>query len=395
MAGPLDGIRVIDMTTTVLGPVTTQLLGDLGADVIKVEPPGGDAVRYLGPSRNKGMAAMFLSNNRSKRSVVLDVKIPEALDALYRLVETADVFVHNMRPKAATKLKIDYSDMVARNPQIIYASASGYRREGPERDKPAFDDVIQGASGIPDLFMKSGREPQYAPFAAADKIAGYVLASSIGMALFYRERTGQGQEVHVPMLDTLVSFHLHEHFWGGIFEPPIGPWGYSRMATPDRRPLATVDGYICVLCVSDIQWRRLFVAIDRPEMADDERFATIDRRGENFDALYNFVAEALRARTTEEWITILTDVDVPCGPINKLDDLYKEEYFVRNKFFEVREHPTEGKLRTTTVPVHFSATPCSVTKLAPGLGANTDDILTELGYDEQEIRRIKANKPAI
>ncbi len=391
MAGPLDGIRVVDMTTTVLGPVTTQLLGDMGADVIKIEPPEGDAVRYLGPRRHENMAAMFLSNNRNKRSVVLNVKQPEAHEALYRLIETADVFVHNMRPKAATKLKIDYADVAKINPTIVYASASGYKRNGPDRDKPAFDDVIQGASGIPHLFMKSGREPQFAPFAAADKIAGYVLASAIGMALFHRERSGQGQEVYVPMLDTLVSFHLHEHSWGGVFEPPIGSWGYSRMATPDRRPLPTVDGHICVLCVTDIQWRRLLVAIGIAELADDERFATIDRRGENFDALYAAVAKALLARTTEEWMTILTAADVPCGPINKLDELYKEDYFVNGNFFEVREHPTEGKLRTSAIPVEFSATPCSVTRLAPGLGADTHDILTELGYDETDIQRIKGH----
>ena len=394
MAGPLDGIRVVDMTTTVLGPVTTQLLGDLGADVIKVEPPEGDPVRYLGPRRNEGMAAMFLSNNRSKRSVVLDVKRPEARDALYRLLGTADVFVHNMRPKAAIRLQISYSDVITRNPTIIYASASGYRRDGPDCDKPAFDDVIQGASGIPDLFMKAGREPQFAPFAAADKISGYVLASSIGMALFHRERTGQGQEVYLPMLDTLVSFHLHEHFWGGIFEPPIGSWGYSRMATPHRQPFATVDGYICVIAVTDAQWRRLLIALDRPRLADDERFATMARRGENFDALYSAVAEAMRARTTAQWMEILSDADVPCGPVNKLEDLYEDEYFANGKFFEVREHPTEGKLRTSAVPVHFSATPCSVTKLAPRLGADTDDILTELGFDEKAIQDIKGNRSA-
>lgn len=392
MAGPLNGIRVVDMTTTVLGPVTTQILGDLGADVIKIEPPGGDVVRNLGPRRNAGMGAMFLSNNRSKRSVVLDVKRPEALHALYRLVETADVFVHNMRPRAASKLRIEYSDIVKRNPKIIYASASGYHRDGPDRNKPAFDDVIQGASGIPDLFVKSGREPQFAPFAAADKIAGYVLASSIGMALFYRERTGQGQEVYVPMLDTLVSFHLHEHFWGGIFDPPIGNWGYSRMAAPDRRPFATSDGYICILCVTDIQWRRLLIAIGRQELADDERFATMERRGENFNTLYRAIAEAMHAQTTEEWLDILTKVDVPCGPANKLDELYKDEYFVNNKFFEVREHPTEGKLRVAAVPVHFSASPCSVTRLPPVLGADTDDVLAEIGFDEQEIRRIKTTE---
>jgi len=246
MSGPLEGIRAVDLTSAVLGPVATQILGDMGADVIKVEPPQGDPIRPLGPSRHPGMGAYFLNINRNKRSVALDLKRPTARDALLKLVETADVFIHNMRLGAAERLGVDYNTLAARNPRLVYAAATGFRKEGVHRDRPSFDDVIQGESGLAALNGGVGGEPRYVPMAVCDKICGYVLASAIGMALFHRERTGEGQEIHVPMLETMVAFNLVDHLWHGVLAEPEKGLGYPRMLTPHRRPFPTKDGHICI-----------------------------------------------------------------------------------------------------------------------------------------------------
>lgn len=398
MSGPLSGVRVIDLTTAVLGPLTTQILGDHGADVIKVETPDGDSMRPLGPSRSPTMSAMFMTNNRNKRSVVLDLKRPQAHEALMRLVRTADVFVHNMRHKATKKLGIAYDDLVKENPAVVYASATGYRLDGPLADRPAFDDVIQGWSGIPDLFLKSGREAQYAPFAAADKVVGYILASSIGMALFHREKTGEGQEVHVPMLETMVAFNLHEHLWGGAFDPPIGSPGYSRMGTPNRRPFETGDGYICVMPVTDAQWKRLLLALGRPDLAENDYYVKMENRGESFPELYGHVRSELTRRTTREWLEVLEANDVPCGPASTLEDLMEDEYLAAANFFDRYEHPTEGAMVTTAMPLMYSKSPGHHLRLPPpNLGEHTASILGELGYDEAEAAEISggaAAKPA-
>ncbi len=281
--GPLAGIRVIDLTTVVLGPFATQLLGDMGADVIKVESPDGDNCRWIGPSRTKGMGSYFAMLNRNKRSVVLDLKRPAARDALLRLVDGADVFVHNMRLGAAERLGLGYASLVARNQRLVYASASGFRRGSSKQDDPAFDDMIQGMSGLAALNAGPDGAPRYVPSVVVDKLTGQMLASMIGMALFHRERTGQGQEVHVPMLETMLSFLLVEHLWGAAINQPELGLGYPRMLTPHRRPYATRDGYISVIAVSDAHWGRLFEAMGRhgadrrPALRDD--CGTVGQRG--------------------------------------------------------------------------------------------------------------------
>jgi crotonobetainyl-CoA:carnitine CoA-transferase CaiB-like acyl-CoA transferase len=386
--GPLAGIRVIDLTTVVLGPYATQMLGDLGADVIKIESPAGDNCRWIGPSRNKGMGAYFAMLNRNKRSVVLDLKKPAARDALLRLVDGADVFVHNMRLGAAERLGLGYGALSARNRRLVYACASGFRKGSSKQEHPAFDDLIQGVSGLAALNAGPDGAPRYVPSVVVDKLTGQMLASMIGMALFHRERTGEGQEVHVPMLETTLSFLLVEHMWGMALNQPELGMGYPRMLTP-HRPYATKDGYISVIAVSDAHWRRLFEAMGRASLIEEPRFATIAARSDNVDALYAVLTEGMRERTTAEWLEILAALDIPCGAANALTDLLDDPYLRETEFFRHMQHPHEGDVTITAVPAAFSASPPSVRRLWPALGEHTEQVLQEIGCDQEEISKIK------
>jgi crotonobetainyl-CoA:carnitine CoA-transferase CaiB-like acyl-CoA transferase len=389
MSGPLGGIRVVDLTSAVLGPVATQILGDMGADVIKVEPPEGDPVRPLGPSRHPGMGAYFLNINRNKKSVALDLKRPAARGALLKLIETADVFVHNMRLGAAERLGLDYQAVAERNRRIVYAAATGFRKDGAYRDRPSFDDVIQGESGLAALNGGVGGEPRYVPMAVCDKICAYVLASAIGMALFHRERSGEGQEIHVPMLETMIAFNLVDHLWHGVLAEPEKGLGYPRMLTEHRRPFPTKDGHICILATTDLQSRHLFEAIDCPELADDERFSTLARRTDNIGELYEILIERMRGRTTAEWRERLDAFDVPNGVVTDLEGLLTDSYLAETGFFEPVEHPSEGRMLTTSIPVVFSNSPGDNFRLAPPrLGEHTRSVLGELGYCEAQIDAI-------
>ena len=385
MGGPLAGIRVIDITINVLGPVSTQILGDMGADIIKVETPQGDPMRQLGPSNAPGMAAMFMGLNRNKRSVTLDLKKPAGLEALMRLIETADVFVHSVRPATAAKLGVSYAAVSARNPRIVYAFAPGYRPGSSESERPAFDDVIQGESGIVAMIDRANGEPRYVPMAIADKFCGHTLASSIGMALFSRERTGEGQEVHVPMLDTMLSFNLMEHLWTDFVDPSDGEPGYARMFSPHRRPFATKDGHVCLLAVTNDQWRRMFGAMDRPELIEDPRFCSLAKRAENINALYSLVADDFRQRPSAEWHDRLTAAGIPNGPVNKLSDLSDYPYLKETGFFQRYDHPVAGPSVMTAIPVEFTKSPGSVRMPPPTLGEHNEAVLGELGLDRDTI----------
>ncbi len=389
--GPLAGIRVIDLTTVVLGPFATQTLGDMGADVIKVESPDGDNCRWIGPSRTKGMGAYFAMLNRNKRSVVLNLKRPEALDALLRLVDGADVFVHNMRLGAAERLGLGYASLAARNRRLVYASASGFRKGSTKQDDPAFDDLIQGMSGIAALNAGPDGAPRYVPTVVVDKLTGQMLASMIGMALFHRERAGQGQEVHVPMLETMLSFLLVEHLWGAVINQPELGLGYPRMLTPHRRPYATKDGFISVIAVSDVHWGRLFEAMGRGALINDPRFATIAARSDNVDACYGVLTEGMREKTSAEWLQILRALDIPSGPANSLTDLLDDEYLQETEFFQHMQHPRDGDVTITAIPARFSASPPSVRRLWPALGEHTEEVLREIGCDDAAISAICAS----
>jgi len=281
--------------------------------------------------------------------------------------------------------------VAARNPRIVYAAATGFRKDGAYRDRPSFDDVIQGESGLAALNGGPDGAPRYVPMAVSDKICGYVLASAIGMALFHRERTGQGQEVHVPMLETMVAFNLADHLWHGALAEPEKGLGYPRMLTEHRRPFATKDGHICILATTNTQSRHLFEAIDRPELADDERFSTLARRTDNIGELYEIVIESMRLRTTAEWRERLDRFDVPNGVVTDLEGLLADPYLAETGFFERVEHPTEGKMLTTAVPVMFSGSPGDNFRLPPPrLGEHTRSVLSELGYSDSEIDGINS-----
>jgi crotonobetainyl-CoA:carnitine CoA-transferase CaiB-like acyl-CoA transferase len=388
--GPLAGIKVIDITTVVLGPYASQVLGDMGADVIKVETVTGDTTRYIGPSRTKGMGSYFATLNRNKRSLAIDLKKPAAMRALSRLIDGADVFVHNIRIGAAQRLGLDYESLAQRNPRLVYACASGFRKGSSMQEFPAYDDLIQGLSGIASLNAGPDGAPRYFPMVVVDKLTGTNLASMIGMALFHRERTGEGQEVHVPMLETILSFALVEHMWHGLFNEPEKGLGYPRMLSPNRRPYQTKDGFISVIAHSDKQWRRLFEVMGVPHYIDDPRFSSTEARTTHIDALYATLTEGMRHRTTAEWIAELQPADIPCGRAGTLADLFDDPYLKETGFFQEVDHPVEGKALMTAVPARFSKSPPNTTRLWPTLGEHNREILREAGCLEDEIEAILA-----
>ncbi|MBC8451951.1 MAG: CoA transferase [Rhodospirillaceae bacterium] len=368
-----------------LGPFCTQILGEMGADVIKVEPPGGDIGRWTGAFKTPGMSSAFLMKGRNKRSVVLDLKKPEAKEPLKRLVESADVFVHNIRPKAAERLGIDYESIAAIKPDIVYAAATGYGEEGPFVDKPAYDDLIQGASGLASLFGSVTGTPRYGPSVLADKTTGLFLTYSISMGLFHRERTGEGQKIHVPMYESFAGFIMNEHMQGRMYDPPTGEAGYQRMLTPHRRPFPTADGYVCVLPYNDKHWARFFDVAGKPELTKDPRFADQPSRSKNIDALYEIVTEIMADRTSAEWLRVLEEADIPVMPMNSPEDLFDCPHLTAVGMFPEAETPTEGKIRHIKVPVSFSKTPGGYYRHPENLGQSTAEALADVGYSEAEI----------
>jgi crotonobetainyl-CoA:carnitine CoA-transferase CaiB-like acyl-CoA transferase len=393
--GPLAGITILDLTTVVLGPLATQILGDLGAEVIKLEPPEGDIMRHAGPSRHPAMGHVFLNLNRNKRSLCLDLKRPEAAPIVLALVRRSDVLMHNMRPRAMARLGFAYDQLREINPRLVYCSAHGYGQSGPLADRPAFDDIIQGASGLVALEQATSGEARFVPTLVGDKTVGLTMVYAVMAALLQRERSGRGQEVAVPMLETMTAFVMAEHLGGLTFDPPLGPPGYSRMLAPDRRPHRTADGHICILPYSDRHWRDFFRIAGRPELADDPRLADAPTRSRHVAELYALVAECVRGDTTAHWLERLGSADIPCGPVNLLAELPEDRQLAAVDFFPVSDHPSEGRIRSVRPPVRFGAAVCRLRRPAPRLGEHSREILHELGCGDAEVDDFCSRKIAI
>src|SRR4051812_2296624 len=384
--GPLAGIKVIDMTTVLMGPYATQTLGDYGADVIKGESPEGDVTRLIGPTRHPGMGPVYLNTNRSKRSICLDLKQPAGREAVLRLLKGADVLVYNIRPQAMARLNLGYDLVSALNPRLIYAGVFGFGQDGPYAAKPAYDDLIQGGAGLAHLMAVGGDDtPRYVPNALVDRIVGLTAVGAICASLVHRDRTGKGQRLDIPMFETMTSFVMGDHMGGLTYEPPLDRGGYARHLSRDRRPYKTADGYLCVIVYNDKQWNAFFEASGRTDLRDDPRFASFAGRSVNIDIVYGELARVLETRTTAEWTELLIKADVPVMPMHDLEGVLSDPHLVATDFFPVVEHPTEGPVRSMRVPANWSDSKAEPERLAPRLNEHGEAILRDAGFSSDEI----------
>jgi len=377
--GPLGGIRVLDLTNVIMGPFATHIMADLGADVIKIESAEGDSVRTYRPNRHEGMAGTFLHLNRNKRSVVLDLKSASGMAAMKKLIATADVFVHCLRPRAIEKLGLGYEAMRSIKPDIIYCGGYGFGAKGPYRDKAAYDDIIQAGSGLAALHVPARGEPAFMPTVICDKLSGQAIAYSVMAALFHRQRGGGGQAIEVPMFETSAEFAYLEHLLGFVFEPPIGRPGYSRVVSPRRKPFRTKDGYMCILPYSDQNWRDFFDFIDRAELKSDRRFFPLADRAAHLESLYELIEAEAPKRSTAEWVEFCDEVSIPCMPVLSLEQLPDDPHMKAVGMFGRDEHPSEGPYKVIRAPVSFSSSPFRIRRHAPRLGEHTREILEEIG----------------
>lgn len=391
--GPLHGIRIIDMTSVLMGPFASQALGDMGADVIKVESPQGDLVRQIGPARHDDMGPIFLNTNRNKRSIAVDLKNPAGLDVLRRLLADADVLMYNVRPLAMARLGLGYGAVSALNPRIVYAGLFGFGQDGPYAAYPAYDDLIQGAATLPYLIARAaGGVPRYVPTAMADRIVGQTAVGGILASLLARVRTGRGDRVDVPMFETMVGFVLGDHLGGLTYEPPLDGGGYARQLSPERRPYRTSDGYICALVYNDKQWEGFLRAIGQESLLKtDERFATFANRSRNIDFVYGALARIFEERTTAEWMRVLEDADVPFMPMHDLQSVLGDPHLVATGFFTTVEHPTEGAVRMMRMPMTWTNSTPDPVRPAPRHGEHTVEVLQQAGFAQREIESLLAS----
>lgn len=382
---PLEGVIILDLTTVIMGPFATHILADLGAEVIKIEPPEGDSLRGYAPQRGVGMSGAFLNLNRNKRSICLDLKTPAGRAALNALIPTADVFVHNLRPGPIGRLGYAYEQVRELNPDIVYCGACGFGSGGPYAEKAAYDDIIQAGSGIAALHQVVHGEPGYAPTAICDKLSGQAIAYAVLAALFHRERGGGGQAIEAPMFETAIEFNLVEHMGGFAFEPPLGPPGFARVLSPERKPYRTLDGYICILPYSDRNWRDFYAFTNRREFEDDPRFASLAMRVQHIEVLYRMIAEEAALKSTAAWLEFCDGVGIPAMPVRSFEALVDDPHVRAVGLFQSGEHPSEGAYRVVRQPVSFSAAPFEVRRHAPRHGEHTAEVLREAGLDEAAI----------
>ena len=387
---PLEGIRILEIASMIFGPLAGQYLGDMGADVIKLEPPEGDLTRAIGPRRSPRMGAFFMTSNRSKRSIVVDLKRPEGREVLQRLVAKTDVLLHSMRTPAATRLGLDYATLVKTNPSLVYCHVTGYGDDGPYGGRPAYDDIIQAASGLAMLQQVVGGQPRFIPTIIADKISGVHAAYAIVLALMHRMRTGEGQQVDVAMFETMAAFNMLEHQWGHTFEPPIGPMGYAPVSSAARRPYRTLDGYLALLPYSNAHWKRFFELAGEPQFMQNPRFATFAARQLHFREVWDEIERQVARKSNAEWLRLLTPEDVPFSVVNDIEDLPNDPHLEAVNFWHLMEHPTEGTLRVPRNPLQMSASPPEVTRLPPNLGEHSAEVLRECDYDTASIEQLTA-----
>ena len=389
---PLEGLKVLDLTTVVMGPFATQVLGDFGADIIKIEEPNGDLTRVIGPSRNPGMSSLYLGSNRNKKSIVLDLKRKEPKEALWKLIEEADIFVHNIRPQKIANLGFDPNSVMKKNSKIIYVGLHGYREEGPYGGQPAFDDVIQGQSGIAGAFQVRDEVPNLAPTIVADKSIALLASTGLLAAYIQRLKKGKGSYLEVSMFEGMVGYTMIEHHAGEAFVPPIDKAGYSRVLSPYRIPHKTKDGYVCILPYTDKQWKNFWKIVQRLDYSLDKRFLSIKARSENISALYKIIGEIVIEIETKDLVTLLGKAEIPCGAVNRLEDLKNDPHLKAIEFFRNFEHPTEGLLQVPDSAFRFNKEELPIRYHQPNLGENSKEILREAGFSDLEIDKILNNK---
>src|SRR5262245_7803313 len=391
-SGPLAGVRVLDLTAVVLGPLATQILGDYGADVIKVEAPDGDRMRSNGVTRHAGgMSSIFLAINRNKRSLCIDLKAAEGVAVIKRLLPTVDVLVHNMRLAAVERLGLGYETVAARNPRLVYCVAPGFGQGGPDAAKPAFDDVIQAACGLAALVGHEVGKPDYIPSLIADKTTGLALANAVLAALFERTRSGRGQFVEVPMFETMVAFTLAEHLGGLTFDPPAGGAGYQRLLAGGRRPAPTRDGFVAMLPYSGVHWRQFFRRCGREDLAAKYNFDDRHERNARIREIYDDMANVTRQMSSAQCLALCESLDIAATRIHSIDELPGHPHLQAVGLFERTMHPSEGPIVAVRPATNFARTPAGLRRPAPWLGEHNDEVLREAGYDDAQIAALKAD----